>query len=449
MPQDEILHGAIIASVDSFLEDYSFPSEESLSTAKNHHNLTAIDTLRLWMHEDEFASGLALESSLESSTGDCREVQEIFKTPAIRKTAQRKIRYRRKLKTERETLLKQSAELSTVLQKLRNAHAEKLREEGRSVALAVWKTIATQQKEKRLEVEGLHKRLRAEVISRSRVIEQMNSFLQCSDLARSVALCGHERAADRSALIDTFVNELDLLYSQTDQVVRHASLKMSSPMELNLTRKCKGGCEYFESANATTVPFGFEQTVKAMSSLMLSDWGEGFDKKIVKKPDCTIGYIYEEDYHLKTGEIAKLGVSTASRKYIETDRAVHVWRVLTEGQGDFEGLHADETGWMILRPSSTDSATTPSSGDNEVSTVVEIYTRVVQTGQTSPAIADRFTEVIAKTIEEEVEGMMKMLDKVLIGQPDNVKKHLRHNESMIGDLPDTSFVADLTGVLDE
>ncbi|KAG7388225.1 hypothetical protein PHYBOEH_007981 [Phytophthora boehmeriae] len=418
MAQGEQVDGAIIASVTSFLEDYDFPSEPShLSTAKgdtafasSHHSPTETNDLTVWKDDNTFMS--ALTSVIETFDQEESNAIQIRRAKRkIDKDAERKLRYRRKLRAERETLLKQSIELTSVLENLRSSHAEKLREQERPMALAAWKMIATRQKEKRLEVEELHKRLRAEVISRSRVIEQMNSFLQCSDLARSVALCGHERAADRSALIDTFVNELDLLYSQTDQVVRHANFKMSSSIVFSLTPQRKDGFEYFESANATTVPFGFEQTVKALSSLILSDWGEDYAKKRVKKPECTMGCTFDVDYHLKSGETVKLQGSIASRIYGEDDRAVFVTRTLTECPGEFAELYSDETSWMILRPSSTDPATC---GDNEVSTVVEIYSRVVQTGQSSLAIEDRFAEVIAKASEEEVEEMMETLEKMLI-----------------------------------
>ncbi|KAG7386107.1 hypothetical protein PHYBOEH_008785 [Phytophthora boehmeriae] len=420
MAQAEQVDGAIIAAVTSFLEDYTFPSASQLSTAKDdiglvpsHHCPTEMDALEPWTDDDTCMSALApVTKSYDQEEANTNQRQRTKRT--VDKDAERKLRYRRKLRTERETLLKQSIELTRAVENLRSSHAEKLREQEPPMALAAWKAIATRQKEKRLEVEELQKRLRAAVISRSRVIEQMNSFLQSSDPARCVALCGHERAAGRSMLIDTFVDELDMLYSQTDQIVRCANFKVAPSMEFSLTPKRNGELEYFESAYATTVPFGFEQTVKAMSSLTLSDWGKGYDKKVVKKPGCTVGCTFDLDYHLKSGETAKLQGSLAVRKFDEADRAVFLMRSLTECPGDFVELYSDETSWMILRPSSTDPATNVSCGDNGVSTVVEIYSRVVQTGQSSPAIADRFAEVIAKTSEEDVVEILETLEKVLL-----------------------------------
>lgn len=58
------------------------------------------------------------------------------------------------------------------------------------------------------------------------------------------------------------------------------------------------------------------------------------------------------------------------RRYIEADRVVFVWRALTEGQGDFEGLYTDETAWYVLRPSAA----------KDEAMVVEVFTRLVPVG---------------------------------------------------------------------
>ncbi|KAF1779832.1 hypothetical protein GQ600_16579 [Phytophthora cactorum] len=49
--------------------------------------------------------------------------------------------------------------------------------------------------------------------------------------------------------------------------------------------------------------------------------------------------------------------STPLRVGTTDDRVVIVWRKFTEGEGVYAGMHSDETGWNIVRPSSDGAGT--------------------------------------------------------------------------------------------
>ncbi|KAG1691364.1 hypothetical protein DVH05_027026 [Phytophthora capsici] len=81
------------------------------------------------------------------------------------KATERRDRYRKKLRNERETLRRQQRELSMELTRLQEAQArEKELEKARNTfALSAWRATAARQKEKRLQVEHEQQQLKAAV----------------------------------------------------------------------------------------------------------------------------------------------------------------------------------------------------------------------------------------------------------------------------------------------
>ncbi|KAE9171482.1 hypothetical protein PF004_g27549 [Phytophthora fragariae] len=290
--------------------------------------------------------------------------------------AQRRLRYCQKLKNEKETLQQQENQLSQELSRLHQARVD-----GRSVqgdkTLSLWKAIATRQKERRVEAESQQRQLRAAVVGRARLIHQMNALLQRPD---------------------TQVEKNDSPMEEMDFTVTY-------PLVYRPTRACAQGAEIYASANATVVPFDFEQTCRAMSVLMMTDPTE----KTIREPQNTATVKYQVESQLKPGEDFKLMVHMAVRRYREPGRMVFVWRGLVEGLGALSGYHTDETGWLVLRPHLT-------------SNLLKSYVRFVpmsvgEAGVTgSNEDTDQFAEVVIKAGEDEVSGLMAMLENMLIGE---------------------------------
>ncbi|KAE9346456.1 hypothetical protein PR003_g7414 [Phytophthora rubi] len=210
--------------------------------------------------------------------------------------AQRRLRYRQKLKNEKETLQQQENQLSQESSRLHQARVD-----GRSVqgdkTLSLWKAIATRQKERRVEAEAQQRQLRAAVVGRARLIHQMNALLQRPDTqVEKNDLCGDRNDRGESALLRTFVGELGELYTCTDQIMEEMDFTVTYPLVYRPTRACAQGAEIYASANATVVPFDFEQTCRAMSVLMMTDPTE----KTIREPQNTATVKYQVESQART-----------------------------------------------------------------------------------------------------------------------------------------------------
>ncbi|OWY95288.1 hypothetical protein PHMEG_00034743 [Phytophthora megakarya] len=101
-----------------------------------------------------------------------------------------------------------------------------------------------------------------------------------------------------------------------------------------------------------------------------------------------------------------------------SNSVVYVWCDLMEGQGDFSGYHIDETGWLRLRPEAL------ALGKFFNSTTMEGYSRLVPFS-VGGVPNDQFATIVAKTNEEQVDDVGRMLEKMLFDKP-----QLSHCESV-------------------
>ncbi|GMF34266.1 unnamed protein product [Phytophthora fragariaefolia] len=188
--------------------------------------------------------------------------------------AQRRMRYRQKLKNEREALREQEIQLSQQLSVLQQARDEQKKTQVDKMTLNGWRATAMRQKERRIEAEAQQKKLRTAVVGKARLIHQMKALLQRPTVEeKKIKLypnsCGDE--GQNSVLLKTLLEDLDGLYAQTDQILQEMEFKMSSPLEYKPKKTCKQGIDIFDSADATVLPFGFEDMCRATSLLMMTD----------------------------------------------------------------------------------------------------------------------------------------------------------------------------------
>ncbi|RAW33100.1 hypothetical protein PC110_g10581 [Phytophthora cactorum] len=428
MTGDEQVDAALLADVTGFLTDcnatapsldqhHKTPpsfSDDGLVVATNQL-LAETETLLSSLEtppQEQIAPNTSIGNRLNAAKTD-QVLAEKRREYRNVQAAKRRLKYRQKLKDEKETLQRQEMELSSELSRLQSAQkAEKMRYVN-TMSLSVWRAIATRQKEKRLEAEQNQRQLRAAVVGRARMIHQMKALLQRPYVTEEKDILRGESDAgqgDGSVLFKTFVGELDAIYAQTDQIIREVNFKISLKFEYKPTRKTKHGVEFFDSADSTEVPFEFEDTSRAISLLMMTDPDVIRHNQQTQEPKDTATVKYNVKCLLERGEVAKLKVYSAVRKVKEAGRIVFVWRALTEGQDDLSGYHTDETGWLVVRPQVI--------GDFP-STVLESYVRFIplSLGDTSSSKVgtDRFATVVAKTGEEEVNEMMQMLENMLLG----------------------------------
>lgn len=433
MTEDEQVDAALFAEVSSLLAGCSgvaAPTDQQFSPASTSVSNELLLNSHSFLAETEtLLSSLSYNDTQERNVmpsfdpinpthdDDSGKVGELLADQQRKvrnaQAAKRRLRYRQKLKDEKETLQQEETELSSELARLQEKHEAAARNQVDNLSLGVWKAIATRQKERRIEAEQTQKQLRAAVIERARMIHQLNTLLQLSGIdEKKNALCGGRSDVvqdDDSVLLKNFIGELDTVYAQTNQIVREAEFKLSTKLEYKPQRTSKDGVEYFDSADATEIPFDFQDTSRAISLLMLSD-PQTFDiNQAAREMRDTVTVKYTVKCQLDHGQVTKLLVHTAVRKYTEDSRLVFVWRALSEGQNELSGYQTDETGWLIVRPQKSCQS----------STVLESYVRFIPMSIRQEANCqvdtDQFAELAAKTGEEEVNEMMRMLKKMLLG----------------------------------
>ncbi|KAG6579735.1 Sugar transport protein 10 [Phytophthora cinnamomi] len=335
------------------------------------------------------------------------------RTPTDRsrvKAADRRERYRKKLQNERETLKQQEQELSIELTSLQEAHAKAKEEQKKAntLALSAWRVTAARQKEKRQETEERQRQLKAIIADRAQLIRQMNALLLQPVMDKPLKSLNAVDEANSALLFKNSIGELDSLHARTADVMAGVEFKHWSPEEFALTRSWNQSKTLLEGGDATVLPFAFEQTWLAISVLLLSDTSGSLYTGEIDDPENTTAMTYNLPG-------MSFIVYSVVRRYVEDERVVFVWRVLTEGQGEFDSLYANEHSWLVLRPS-TDEAGRPT-------TTLESYTRLQPSGLDgqvcSGSRGDRFIESLAQADEDGMKDVHQALWRLLVDDPDH------------------------------
>ncbi|OWY97585.1 hypothetical protein PHMEG_00031850 [Phytophthora megakarya] len=156
-----------------------------------------------------------------------------------------------------------------------------------------------------------------------------------------------------------------------------------------------------ESTSATIIPFSLATTCRALSLLIVPPGTEIAGESARS---------YQLDFTQELGESATLMIHITVRRYVKADRVVFVWRLLAEGQGEFEGMYTDESAWFVLWPMKTHNNYGPA-------VVLQNYMRLLPIGfdgkSDSDARANRFIEILVKADEVDVKGMKQMMDRLV------------------------------------
>ncbi|KAF4035093.1 hypothetical protein GN244_ATG12863 [Phytophthora infestans] len=334
------------------------------------------------------------------------------------KDAIRRSEYRKRQKAEKEALRREIDELSARLDKLQDAPGDGSLSPSTDDALSscLWKAIASRQKDHRdaAEEEQLH--LRAAITSRATLIEDLCGFLRKRVHDGSITNSEFEDAPrlqkrmrlepTDSALFETFIQELHTVYLQTDEVTK-ACEQAETP---SITKHKDGATEYYQHVERQTMPFKFQQTCNSVWHLAQLKHRQE-DREIyegVEDPENTMAMKFRVTSR-RMGETVSLLQRVVVRRYQEISRVVVVWKVFTEGEELFRGMHSDETGWGVIRPSTTSDAT---------GTILDTCFRNVpmhfSNSSTCTPVVNEFTDMVVRTGEEENFTVMKALEKMLL-----------------------------------
>ncbi|KAF4041205.1 hypothetical protein GN244_ATG06552 [Phytophthora infestans] len=315
-----------------------------------------------------------------------------------KQTAKRQNRYLQKMKSERDA----------------QAHANAAA--ASDLAVSAWRAAAVRQKERRLESEAAQQKLKARVAEQSQLIRSMSDILQQRAVQRPVNSLAVP-PSNIAIVFKMFMNELNSLHAVTKEVIAGVDFKVSSlPMQVEMVWDWNHDMTFLESAHATIVPFGFQETCHALSDALLTKSSEDVYDNDIADPESTRAFKYHLDFSQELGESATLVIHIVVRRYVEAERVVFVSRALTEGQGDFKDLYTDETAWYVLR-----RATDASEGN---ALVLETYTRLMPVGfdltsETDPR-GSAFVKVLAKADEGDVDDIMVMFEQMLLDETQTI-----------------------------
>ncbi|KAE9277045.1 hypothetical protein PR003_g28893 [Phytophthora rubi] len=331
----------------------------------------------------------------------------------------RRCTYRQKQKAQKDVLYRQVDELTSqlsVLQKRKEtAEASKGTWLGHA---AVWKVLADRHMKARVLAEEQRRRLCKAVERRSALIQNLGVLLRKrigEEQPEEAAYAGKKPRTESPdvLLYEAFINELAEVYARTDSIFKETTMEIDvdSQAFFNLSQPTKTDARYHELVGALTTPFAFERVRVLLYKVWWSlDNYRGYE---------TIegSWIPDDTYITKIcidGPGGNLLVQHCiTRQYGEADRVVFVWRKFTEGQGAYAGMHADETGWAIVRPS-------PSCGQGNAGTVMESVTRFVPINFSSAPASScstavkQFTDTVIKIGEDICQRSLQKLEEKLL-----------------------------------
>ncbi|RLN38015.1 hypothetical protein BBJ28_00026691 [Nothophytophthora sp. Chile5] len=344
------------------------------------------------------------------------------------RAGQRRDAYRMRQKAERASLRQQDAELTRRLDQLQAAKAavktQSTPED--SITLSAWRAIANSQYGNRLEAEALQKRLQAAVDSRAVLIQDLERVLR--KRVREVDSTGGDlNSAEKRARLDSkeaklyqsYLDNLDVLYAQSDEIFAAVG---TTPTPGGIvgdvpTRKLDGDTEYFETIGVGRFPFSFQRTCDAVWELAAVPHRQ-LDRRVydgLPDPENSIAVRFCSPCPRETGEVVTLRTYNVSRRYREASRWVLVWRALSEADGEFTGMHSDETGWCIVH----DSASGLDSPSEATTTLVQTCVRFVPMHFGGDKVdtelkVDQFAQLLVETGQEDTREIAHMMERLIL-----------------------------------
>ncbi|GMF24373.1 unnamed protein product [Phytophthora lilii] len=377
------------------------------------------------------APALAAESSVPARPADSDNTKALDERRREIKNAQaakRRLKYRNKLKNERQTLLEQEKTLSEDLASLQHARKKVKSLQEKSVTVPLWKGIATRQMEGRLVAEEQQRRLKSAVASRAKAIAEVKEAMRqelcgasCLNICADAGVVTKQEIlqldADDVALFEDYLQDMDIVYAQTNQAFRDSGVEECPPTSYRVEpgRKWEGDTEYFESLDVLLIPFSYHQASSAMWQAMLRvhQQNDRQHYRGVADPDNTIAVKLPISCSREAGGSVNLLVHLVTRRYVEADRMVIVWRAMTEGEDEFSGMHSDETGWCVVRPNQAESA-----GYEKMQTIMQTFSRfvpvTVAARRADKAQADQFAKLVVTSGEEDGLEISRMMESLLL-----------------------------------
>lgn len=350
--------------------------------------------------------------------------------------AKRRRAYNARAKSELALLKHQEGELAATLRQLKGRLERRHRGGAGGATLSVpkWRGIAILQMEQRLAAEALNEKLRYRVEGQSRVIRELYSVLQRLQMgeANSDAVVHRDvggpvrlELAD-TLLFETYLKELDVMYAMTDGVFRECGLDLDQ--EKPVVTHCpwekwdaESESEYWECAGVALISLPYHEarlTLWPVNHFFHARQEQRQFYRGVGDPDNTLATKFRVHYRSQAPAAAiPLIGRMVMRRYHEAGRTVLVWRTLYDGEGAFAGMHSDETGWCIVRP------TTDRAAIGAGATIVQMCGRFVPShfsARREPPkhVLRAFSEVVMESVTVDCDQLVRMMEELLLAGRD-------------------------------
>ncbi|OWZ06761.1 hypothetical protein PHMEG_00020946 [Phytophthora megakarya] len=138
-------------------------------------------------------------------------------------------------------------------------------------------------------------------------------------------------------------------------------------------------------------------------------------RKLYKTDENTIAVKFGTVYHCEGDTVVPLSLISTQHRFEGPDRTVFAWRCLVEGEGEFTGTCLDETGWCVLRPTSSESDST------DIRTCIR-STPVRRGSDNAIKVEERdeeFATAVIRSSQQDSLKLTQLMDQLLLNSEDN------------------------------
>ncbi|KAG1703510.1 hypothetical protein DVH05_007457 [Phytophthora capsici] len=377
---------ALLAEVETFLSECDSPVLPSIDLPGT------TETTQLSHLPTQHQANVRGRRRLKSSGDPKREREKA-------KDRQRRAEYRKRRVKERTDLLRQIKELTVELHKRQQAKEVTI-----SGASTAWKLLAQRLKYEREEAEEEQHQLRAEVDARSTLVKDIYYRL-ASHYSASISDSLQRKRMNLDKydvdIFTTYLRELDALYAKTNEVLCNSECE-----DCGLWNECEEEGSY-QYKDRNIVPIDFQQASVALwdASHLPDHRNDRQEFNGVQDWENTAAFKFRLTAQLTDGRVVSVVQRSVTRRYQEDNRLVVIWRSFLNGEGEFAGMHADETGWDEL---------TPTAIGTMMRTYIQHFPMHVSLMPTSKPVLQEFNGVVLEAVSDIGEDIYQRFEKLLI-----------------------------------
>ncbi|TDH66005.1 hypothetical protein CCR75_007086 [Bremia lactucae] len=317
------------------------------------------------------------------------------------KEAIRKRIYHQRIKAERNTLRQMVKTLTLKLEHVQrslqaNAHGK------------AWEIVAMEERDKLLRAQAEQRLLVAAAETKASCILELTE--KVSNASSRDSMDSQDSLFPSIPPFDFMMfrghlRRVHEMYAQTDQVLDFKG--MADGVVTSCKRRDEDNeVDYFEWRQKLTEPFSYAHTQQTMWQLgklfhrqhFRDDFGE-----VAGSNDISV-IRYRVVQTLASNATVSVLKRYVVRRFSEDHRTVFVWKTHSEGEGIFQGMHADETGWICIEPTVDENVT-----------LVRVCVRQVPVrfGISTFQVED-FHEILQSSVHEDMNEITSALDKLLL-----------------------------------